>query len=365
MNEDFIRRQIGRFDPTAPIASATMPPSSWYTSTDIADWERQRIFQRAWHPVVRVAELEQPGAYRSGCIAGMPWVVVRDHSGTLRAFHNVCRHKGREVVTGSGIADLLVCGYHAWAYRLDGSLRKAPRVAGIENFDVDTMGLSALAVRVWGPWVWVNADAGATDLTDDVRELDALLERRSWTSLQFVSAKEWVIHCNWKVYVDNYLDGGYHIPHMHPSLDAQLDMSSYRTEIFDRFSVQTSASGAGSDELAVSAESRIGDGAIYAWMYPNFMINVYGPCMDTNHVLPLGHDKCRVVYEFYFADEVDDDFIEASIEQADVTQREDIEICESVQVGLGSPAYDFGRYAPRVEVGEYHFHRLLASDLAG
>ena len=141
---------------------------------------------------------------------------------------------------------------------------------------------------------------------------------------------------------------------MHPTLDAQIDMASYRTELFERFSVQTADAG--------GDKQRIGDGAIYAWIYPNFMLNRYGPCLDTNHVVPLGPSRCRVDYEFWFED-VDPEFVKASTRQADVTQKEDIEICESVQVGLRSATYDVGRYAPRVEHGEHHFHQLLAADL--
>ena len=116
--------------------------------------------------------------------------------------------------------------------------------------------------------------------------------------------------------------------------------------------------------MDVDAQERIGDGAIYAWIYPNFMLNRYGPCLDSNYVIPLGHDKCRVLYDFFFLETEGDEakkFIEESIEQSAVTQREDIEICESVQIGLQSPAYDRGRYAPRLEIGEYHFHQLLAA----
>jgi choline monooxygenase len=343
------------FDPTIPLEKAWTPPSAWYLDRELFELERRRVFQRCWQPVVRVADLPEPGDYVAGCFAAMPWVVVRAEDGEVRAFHNVCRHKGREVVTGAGNAELLVCGYHAWAYRLDGSLRRAPRMAGIEDFDVADMALTPLAAEVWGPWVWINGSGGPTPLRDELAELGTMFEARRWERLELAATKSWDIGCNWKVYVDNYLDGGYHIPHMHPSLDAQLDMDSYRTELFGRFSVQTSGSGEGVD--------RIGEGAIYAWLYPNFMINVYGDCMDTNRVIAVGPDRCRVEYEFWFAPEVDEDFRVASIEQADVTQREDIEICESVQIGLQSPAYDRGRYAPRVEHGEHHFHQLHAEAL--
>jgi choline monooxygenase len=283
----------------------------------------------------------------------MPWLVVRGADARLRGFHNACRHKGREVVIGSGCAAELVCGYHAWSYDVEGNLKRAPRIAGIQGFERGQMGLLPMACETWGPWIMIHADPGAEPLAPRVSALTELLAARDWGSLVFHSQKTWDLNCNWKVFVDNYLDGGYHVPHMHPSLDAQLDMDSYRTECFDWLSIQTSAPGAG-------AGRRIGEGAIYAWLFPSFMINAYGPCLDTNWVEPLSPSRCRVHYQFYFRPDTPAELIEASIRQSDVTQREDIEICESVQIGLGSPAYDRGRYAPRVEIGEYHFHRLLA-----
>lgn len=359
--------EVARFDPTIPIERAWMPPSSWYTEPAFDRLERDAVLQPSWQPACRVTEVSDPGQYVSGCCNGLPFVVVRDQAGELRAFHNVCSHKGREVVTDRGQSDILICSYHAWKYRLDGSLKSAPRIAGIEEFDRDAMALRPLAVTTWGPWVFINRDLEATPIATRVAPLDDALRAGGWEQLRFAARKEWIIGCNWKVYVDNYLDGGYRIPHMHPTLDAQLDMKSYRTEVFDTFSVQTShAATEDQAALAISATDRIGTGAIYAWMFPNFMINRYGPCMDSNLVVPEGPDQCRVIYEFYFDESVADamQFVDDSIAQADLTQAEDIEICESVQVGLHSPAYDRGRYAPRVEIGEHHFHCLLAGAFA-
>ena len=130
---------------------------------------------------------------------------------------------------------------------------------------------------------------------------------------------------------------------------------------------QSSAPAAGPDErLDYDSGARIGARAVYAWVWPNWMLNRYGPCLDTNLVVPLGPDRCQVHYEFFFLDVEGVDnasFITESIEQSAVTQREDIAICESVQIGLRSSGYERGRYAPRVETGEHHFHRLLAAGL--
>jgi choline monooxygenase len=352
----------GAFDPTIAIERAWTPPAAWYTSPEIYELERRTVFRRSWQPFVRAAELGESGAYASGCFAGEPWVVVRDGD-TARAFYNVCRHKGREVVTGSGSAEELVCGYHAWSYDLGGRLRRAPRMAGIEDFDREAMSLPPLALASWGPWHFVSREPGAAPPVALHPEVDRALAESGWEGLRFFARRSWEIGCNWKVYVDNYLDGGYHVPHMHPTLDAQIDMQSYRTDVFARSSIQGAPPLARRDgRIDYDPAVRIGERAIYAWLYPNFMINRYGPCMDTNHVIPLGVDRCRVEYEFYFDGTPTQAFIDESIAQADVTQREDIAICESVQRGLLSESYDRGRYAPRVEMGEHHFHCLLAAD---
>jgi choline monooxygenase len=365
-----LRDAVACFDPAIPIERASTPPSSWYTDPALYELERRAVLGRAWQPVARLEGLAEPGAYASGCSSGEPWVVLRGDDGALRAFSNTCRHKGREVVQGHGVAERLVCGYHAWTYDLRGRLRSAPRMAGIEGFDRDALSLPPLSVEAWGPWAWVNSQADAPALLPRVAELDRMLAATAWERLRFHSRTSWTLQCNWKVYVDNYLDGGYHVPHMHPSLDAQIDMGSYRTDLYGEFSVQTVEPATKTDaRTLVDPSVRIGPRAIYAWVYPNFMINRYGPCLDTNYVVPLGPDRCRVDYEFFFLGEDDGDdeaarrFVEQSIEQSVVTQREDIAICESVQLGLGSRHYDTGRYAPRVETGEHHFHRLLAADL--
>lgn len=340
-----MRALIEAFDPDIPIEDAWTPPSGWYTDPDVYVLERAAVFASSWQPVARLEQVSNVGDYVAGCFAGEPWVVVRASDG-VRAFSNVCRHKGREVVTGSGHADSLVCGYHAWSYDLDGTLRKAPQMAGVRGFDRAQMSLPELRTFIWGPWVFVSHDAVEPELGELTRRLDA----SGWKDLQWAGSRSWTLECNWKVYVDNYLDGGYHVPHMHPSLNAQLDMSTYGTEIFDTYSIQSSGSEA----------QRTAGGALYAWLFPNFMINRYGACLDSNHVVPLGPSRCRVDYDFFFDASVSPEAIEESMRQSDVTQREDIEICESVQRGLVSQHYDRGRYAPRVEQGEHHFHRLLA-----
>ncbi|MBT5094253.1 MAG: aromatic ring-hydroxylating dioxygenase subunit alpha [Halobacteriovoraceae bacterium] len=359
------QEKLNSFDSSLPIDSAWMLPASWYTDSDFLALEKELVFKKSWQPVALLSQLEEENSYVTGVTADIPWVITRGPEGELRAFYNICRHKGREVVRGCGKAERgeLVCGYHAWKFNTEGKLKSAPKMGGVKNFNLDEMSLVPLAVEAWGNWAFINGDLNAEPLSRQLKELNKRFDERSIEKYKFHSTKEWIINCNWKVFNDNYLDGGYHIPFMHPSLDAQIDMENYKTECFENYNIQSSPANQKNGELSYDHKERIGDGSIYAWVYPNFTLNLYGNCLDSNYVTPLGEDKCHVRYEFYFTEDCSEEFIENSIAQSDVTQVEDIEICESVQVGLKSGAYTAGRYAPQLEVGEYHFHQLLAKNL--
>jgi choline monooxygenase len=336
--------------------------------------ERRAVFGASWLVAGRAAEVQAPGAYLAGWAAGEPFVITRDQQGTLRAFYNVCRHHAAIIATGSGCADALVCPYHGWRYDLDGTLRKAPRLGAVRDFDVARFGLLPMHVAEWQHFVLIHMGEPEKrpehDPVAGLAELGRRLDAMNTAALRHVASKSYDLACNWKVFVDNYLDGGYHVACAHPGLAAQLDLQRYRTELFGRYSIQ-SCPGAGAGAAAGgdrdgALRGRIGPEALYAWFYPNFMINRYGPAMDTNLVIPLAVDRTRVVFDFYFeaASGPDmDEFVARSLASADATQAEDIAICESVQRGLQSRAYDRGRLAPGVEMGEHHFHGLLARDL--
>ena len=172
------------------------------------------------------------------------------------------------------------------------------------------------------------------------------------------------MECNWKVFVDNYLDGGYHVPHLHKRLDSVLDYSNYTIENGERYCLQSSPIVTQKDNNETGAV-RTGERALYYWLYPNFMINCYQGVMDTNLVRPLSIDRTEVVFDFYFADlsEATRERNVASIEVGEQIQHEDLDICKSVQRGLQSRAYDAGRLSVRREAGEHLFHRLLYADL--
>jgi choline monooxygenase len=215
------------------------------------------------------------------------------------------------------------------------------------------------------PWVFARTGSGGPPLTEYLgADLSRQLHERHLDALHWVERRRYTIECNWKVFVDNYLDGGYHVPHVHRGLDSVLSYSDYAIETGDRFCLQSSpmvTEGADPKTGAV----RQGERAYYYWVYPNFMINCYGSAMDTNLVLPRGVDRTEVIFDFYFADvsAAAGPRNQASIDVSHQIQLEDLSICASVQRGLRSRAYDTGRLSVRREAGEHLFHRLLHADL--
>jgi choline monooxygenase len=182
--------------------------------------------------------------------------------------------------------------------------------------------------------------------------------------LHWFERRHYSLNCNWKVFVDNYLDGGYHVPHIHGGLNSVLDPGKYKIETGERYCLQSSPISTGKGEPQ-TASVRTGERALYYWIYPNFMINIYEGVMDTNLVIPLTFDRTEVIFDYYFAD-VSESARErnlASIAVSERIQAEDAAICESVQRGLSSRAYNSGRLSVRREAGEHLFHRLLYNDL--
>jgi len=166
-----------------------------------------------------------------------------------------------------------------------------------------------------------------------------------------------------QVFCDNYLDGGYHVPYAHGALASGLQLQSYETLTYERVSVQRCESApAEPDDF-----DRLGTKALYAFVYPNFMINRYGPWMDTNLAVPLDSTSCKVVFDYFLDKSLLDDesFIKKSLKDSEQVQIEDIALCEGVQRGLESPAYSVGRYAPSVEMAMHHFHCLIHGNLSG
>jgi choline monooxygenase len=357
--------ELARFRADLPIEAAHTPPASWYTHPAVLARELESVFQSSWQYACPADRVARPKSYVRVDLPGESVIVVRDAEGTLRALVNTCRHHAAQLLEGAGEVERLVCPYHGWTYDLAGCLRSAPGMGALQDFDRARFGLPELPLEVFGPLVFVHPGRPARPVAEELAPLGEALAASATAELRHLHRRRYPIACNWKVFVDNYLDGGYHVAHLHHGLAGQLDMDAYRTELFERFNVQSCPSAPAAQFHGRDFRARIGGGALYAWIHPNLMLNRYGDILDTNWVVPLGPERCEVVFDYWFTAREGEDarrFVEASLEASDDVQQEDVAICESVQRGLGARSYDTGRYA-RSETGMYQFHRLLAAEL--
>ncbi|HSE50224.1 MAG TPA: aromatic ring-hydroxylating dioxygenase subunit alpha [Terriglobales bacterium] len=355
---------IRNYDDTAPLERAHTIPAEWYTDERVAELERRTVFARSWQMVGRAEQLAHPGQFITAEVAGEPIVAVRGADQQLRAFYNVCRHHAAAVMTEPcGTAQHLRCPYHGWTYGLDGALKGVPEFDGVQCFERSQMGLVPVRVELWEKFVFVCLDPNAVSLSDYLGAMVQQFTPMHLEKLHFAERRVFELKCNWKVFVDNYLDGGYHVPHLHKGLNSILEYKNYTIENNGRFCLQSSPIDPSGGE-AMTAQVRQGQ-ALYYWLYPNVMFNWYEGYLDTNLVFPLAIDHMLVAFDFYFAD-VSPASAARNKQSMDVSERiqdEDHSICESVQRGLKSRAYGTGRLSVRREAGEHLFHRLLAQDL--
>jgi choline monooxygenase len=363
-----LEAKLAAFDATLPLERAHTIPSAWYFDAEIYEAERRRVFGQTWQAVGRMDQVIGPGSFLTADVAGEPVLLVRDEQGMVRAFHNVCRHRAAQVINeAQGCASRLRCRYHGWTYDLAGRLRGTPEFDGVADFRREDNGLVPLSVAGWGPLVFVyEALKPPEALAEFLAPLPEQAVPLGLDRLKFVARREYRLECNWKVFVDNYLDGGYHVNTVHPGLAGAIDYSRYQTHVAGNTAVQVAPLRAAEDETI--GKVRTGQAGYYWWVFPNLMLNFYQGVLDTNLVLPLGPDRCRVVFDFYFSDTEGPAARKAiadSMAVAHQIQVEDVGICEEVQRGLKSPSYCTGRFSVRREAAGYRFHQLLAERLRG
>jgi choline monooxygenase len=349
--------------------------SRFYIDPAILEVEKEKIFRRTWQLVGTTDQpcgeangvnrtIGNPETFFTAEIAGEPILIVRDKQGTLRAFSNVCRHRAGPIAQGSGCGHVLRCGYHGWTYTLDGRLIGTPDVDGLEFFDRSTMGMVPLRLETWGQFIFVNFDLNAEPLGAFLGGIPQQSRGFQFDGLQFAERRDYVIDCNWKVYVDNYLEG-YHIPIAHPGLMREIDYAQYRTDTFRYYSQQFAPIRAARADDSGERFSPPGSGlteALYFWIFPNLMLNIYPDNISTNLIVPLSHEKTLTIFEWFFHDvssEKARERIQKAVGFSDEVQQEDIALCQSVQKGLRSATYDRGRYSVKRENGVHHFHMLL------
>lgn len=361
-----VRSLLELYNPNNPLDHAFTIPAPWYFDEGLAELENSAVFGKSWQAVGRADQVQNPGQFLTADIAGDPVVVVRGEDSHLRAFYNVCRHHAAAVVTeAQGCAKQFRCPYHGWTYGIDGALKGMVEFEGVCDFERSENGLVPVLVDTWENFVFVNLDPDAGSLRDFLGTIPPIVAPLQLTKkLRYFDRRIYTLQCNWKVYVDNYLDGGYHVPHAHKGLSSVIEYTKYTIENFERACLQSSPLSSDSSSEAGVASTRQGR-AFYLWIYPNFMLNAYEGVMDTNVVVPLGVDKCAVIFDYYFSDisAAAETRNRESIAVSEKVQDEDMGICDAVQRGLGSRAYLAGRLSVRREAGEHLFHRLLHADL--
>src|ERR687898_513687 len=324
-------------------------PWGWYTDPDVLRREQETIFRRSWQYVGRTDQAGEPGTFFASRAGDVPVVVTRAADGVLRAFLNVCRHRGSVVVDGDGKRASLQCPYHAWTYGLDGSLRAAPRLDR-EGGD-DDLGLVPLALETWGPFVFVNPAAGAEPLADMLGELwDAL----PIDGLEFHHRVEYEVDANWKIACENFLEC-YHCAVAHPGFSKVVDVSP------DAYVLQEHRWHSSQWAPSKNGETR----GQFHFVWPNLKINVFPgkPNLSIGPVWPVGPERTAGFLDYFFAAGEDESWIRNLLELDDEVGREDTELVARVQRGVRSGALAEGRLLGESERLIAHFDRLVRDAL--
>jgi phenylpropionate dioxygenase-like ring-hydroxylating dioxygenase large terminal subunit len=332
-------------------------PFAWYSDEELLRRERARIFARSWQYGGRADQLAEPGSFLATDAGDIPILVVRDREGELRAFLNVCRHRGAVLTEGCGTRETIQCRYHAWTYDLDGSLRAAPRSDREAGFEKDEWSLVPASADLWGPFLFVNPDPNAAPLAEHLGELPEILARDiDLDGLAFHSRVEFGANANWKVVVENFLEC-YHCPTAHPSFSAAVDVhpDRYRLEPHATFSAQF-------------CEARsTGERGQFHLVYPNTGINVFPgpPNLSIGPIAPAGPGRTERYLDYFFAPDVDEEWRRGFFEFDDQVGREDTALVESVHRGMATGMLERGRLLLASEPLLAAFQRWVESQLAG
>ncbi len=353
-----------------PAASMSLHADA-YTRREWFERERRAVFGATWQWIVHVEKMREPGSYVTADVAGMPIVAVRDKVGRLRAFYNVCQHRAHHLLSGEGRVGAIICPYHAWTYALDGRLAVARKTGDLVGFDTSEICLEQIAIEEFGGFVYVNLDSDALPLAELAGGATGLgAELAQWApdveQLTFAHRLTYDIASNWKNVVDNFLEC-YHCHIAHKDFVSLVDMDTYRVTTHGIYSSHMAEAGKTSNSAYDVSAATVTDHAVW-WLWPNTCLMRYpgrGNMIVLN-IIPVGPGRTRETYDFYLESSDPDQAELDSIRYLDETlQVEDIALVESVQRGMGTPAFTQGRIvADPAESGLsehalHHFHGLV------
>jgi phenylpropionate dioxygenase-like ring-hydroxylating dioxygenase large terminal subunit len=340
----------------AATQNADTLPFRWYSDEEVLRRERSRIFTRAWQYGGRAADVAEPGSFLAADAGGIPILVTRDRDGVLRAFLNVCRHRGAVLTEGCGRRATIQCNYHAWTYDLDGTLRTAPRSEREPGFDNGEWSLLRASVGTWGPFLFVNPDAEAPPLEAHLGDLPAILAREiDVDALVFHSRVEFGSNANWKIVVENFLEC-YHCATAHPAFSAEVDVhpDRYLLEAHPTFAAQ------------YAHLKRTGERGQFHLLYPNTAINVFPgpPNLSIGPIAPAGPHRTARYLDYFFAPDVDDAWREEFFAFDDQVGKEDRALVASVHRGMAAGVLEHGRLLLNAEPLLAAFQGWVAERLA-
>jgi choline monooxygenase len=351
----------------ATVDATRTLPWSWYTDPTVLELERERVFRRAWQYVGHAGEVSDAGSFAATRVADVPVVLVRDEEGTLRAFLNVCRHRGSVVCEGSGTRSTLQCPYHAWTYGLDGRLLTAPRANREGGIETEELGLVPLRLDSWGPYLFVNPDADAAPLAEF---LDGIPERVAEAgidvdSLRFLQRSESEYDANWKICAENFLEC-YHCPTAHPGFSAVMDVSpsSYLLETHANRMTQWSPprpEPRGGYDLSGDVER-----GQFHLLFPGTVVNVMPgrPNLSIGPIYPLAPERAYRFLDYFVDPDAEQAWLDESLAFDAQVGAEDRVLVERVQAGVRSGLIGEGRLMPQSEQLVAHFQSLLVDALA-
>ncbi|MBB5084920.1 aromatic ring-hydroxylating oxygenase subunit alpha [Nonomuraea endophytica] len=339
-----------------------------YTDPAWFDVDQRAIFARTWQWLCHVEKLREPGSYVSATVAGMPVVAVRDESGTLRAFYNVCKHRAHELLSGCGVRRSIVCPYHAWTFDLTGRLRRARNTGDLPGFDPDLVRLDRVQVTEFAGMVYVNLDPGAAPLAEKAGDLAAEIEARAPDVAKLTLARRltYDIASNWKNVVDNFLEC-YHCHVAHKDFVSLVDMSTYKVTTHGIWSSHMAQAGTAENSAYDVSGATVTEHAVW-WLWPNTCLLRYpgrGNFMVLQ-IIPAGPERTLETWDFYLETaEPNEPELDGIRYIDEVLQVEDIALVESVQRGMRTPAFTQGKivYDPAgsglSEHALHHFHGLV------
>lgn len=356
---------MGDFFVDKNIAKAKTIDTLYYKSEAYLQKSKESIFAASWQFIGdsdRVAEANS--AYPFILLESYlnePLLLTNDKEGNVRCMSNVCTHRGNLLVYESCKLKQIGCKYHGRQFSLDGKFLSMPQFKEVENFPCEDDDLHQLKLFKWGKLLFttLNPKVPAEAF------LGEMINRIEWfpmDKLKFRAdlSKDYNVQASWALYCENYLEG-FHIPFVHPELNAVLDFGEYTTEVFKYSNLQLGI--ARKDEPCFDLPSTSPDfgknvAAYYFWVFPNMMFNFYPWGLSVNVVQPISVSECKVSFYTYVSDE--SKLNTGAGNGLDTTEHQDEEVVENVQKGIRSRFYKHGRYSVTQEKGTHHFHSLIA-----